>query len=43
MMQMMQGLGYGMGGLNFIFWITTVLVWAVLILLVAYLWKQINK
>ncbi len=43
MMQMMQGLGYGMGGLNVIFWLTTILVWAALILLIAYLWKQINK
>ena len=43
MVQMMQGLGYGMGSLNFTFWLTTVLVWAVLVLLAVYLWKQINK
>lgn len=43
MYQMMQGLGYGMGGLNLFFWATTILVWAVLVLLALYLWKQIKK
>lgn len=43
MMQAMQGLGYGMSGLSLVFWITTILVWAVLTLLIAYLWSKIKK
>lgn len=41
MMQSMMGLAYGGAGL--IFWVTLLLVWAVLILAIVYLWKQINK
>lgn len=43
MMQMMQGLGYGMGSLSFVFWLTTVLVWVALGLSIVALWKWINK
>ncbi len=41
MMQMMNGWAYG--GLGFVFWVTILLVWAVLALLVVYLWNRIKK
>ena len=42
MMQYMFGGGM-MGGVGFFFWITTILIWGALILLIAYLWKLVNR
>lgn len=42
MMQYMFG-GWGMGGAGVFFWITALLIWSTLVLLIAYLWKLINK
>ena len=39
----MQGMGYGMGTMGFFFWVTTLLVWTVLILTIIALYKWINK
>ena len=43
MYQMMQGLGYGSGGLNFVFWINTLLVWTILALVIVALVRWLNK
>lgn len=34
------GGGYGMGGVGLV---TTFLVWTILVLVIAFLWKQLNK
>ena len=34
---------WGMSGAGVFFWITTLLIWGVLALLIAYLWKLIKK
>lgn len=41
MMQSMMNWVYGGAGL--VFWLTAVLVWVVLALLIVYLWKKINN
>lgn len=43
MYQMMQGLGYGMGSLGLIFWINTLLVWTILVLVIVALVRWLNK
>ena len=35
-------MGYG-GGVSFFFWVTTLLVWAVLVLAIIALWRWISK
>lgn len=40
---MMQGLGYGIGSVGFMFWVTTLLVWTALILVIIALIRWINK
>ena len=36
-------MGYGGGGVGFVFWITTLLVWAVLVLVIIALWRRISR
>lgn len=36
-------MGYGWGGAGFVFWVTTLLVWAVLVLLIVALWRWIQR
>ena len=43
MYQMMQGFGYGMGSISLVFWITTLLSWTILILLIVALIRWISK
>ena len=43
MYQMMNGLGFGWNGASFIFWITTILSWTILVLIIISLIKWINK
>lgn len=39
----MNGLGYGMGSMGFIFWITTVLAWTLMVVAIIALIRWINK
>lgn len=43
MPQMMAGYRYGFGGFGSIFWVTIILIWAVLVLAIVALWRWIKK
>ena len=42
-MNQMMGWGGGFGTLSFVFWVTALLSWAILALVIVALWKWVNK